>query len=186
MISEESHASNPDANAHPNLENIHQAEQEQKLALTSDINNLRQEHDHLRQRVNTLTGILLGAGMLLIASLSWMAYQTQSQSKLIQQLETVSASTEVLNRLTDLEQQLKTLSEETPEDLLSQIQTNQTQIEEIAAQLRQVEANEENLQNLTEAVRELTGRQIVPVTPTQPSPVQPEPVAPEPSDTDAS
>ncbi|MDJ0704909.1 MAG: hypothetical protein QNJ46_16630 [Leptolyngbyaceae cyanobacterium MO_188.B28] len=183
MIPQESYASSPNGGEYLHSEDIPQAIQELRLTLKPEIANLRQEHDHLRQRVNTVTGLLLGAGLLIIGSLAWMGYQIQSQAKLLQQSDPVSASTEVLERLTSVEQQLQTLSEQTPEDLLSQVQDNQTQLEAIAKQLSLVEANAENLQNLTEAIRQLTGRQIEIVTPAQPSPVQ---STPAPSDIDSS
>lgn len=145
--------------------------------------NQQQIPDHLKRRINTLTGVLVGAVLLMMGSLTWMTLQLQSQAKLVRQSDRVSEATEVLNRLTAVEQQLQTLSERAPEDLLTQVQTNQTQLETISSQLKQLGDNAQSLQNLTNAVRELAGPQIDGVTPAQSAPVQSPPA---PSDIDSS
>ncbi len=180
MIQQESYASSPNGDESLHSEDIPQEMQELSKP---DIATLQQAHDHLSRRVKILTGLMVGVVLVMFGSLAWMTSQLQSQAKLVRQSDTVSEATEVLNRLTDVEQQLQTLAEKTPEDLLTQVQTNQIQLETITSQLRQIGSNAQSLQNLTDAILVLAGEQIDSGTTTQPPSTQPESA---PSDVDSS
>ncbi|MDJ0704908.1 MAG: hypothetical protein QNJ46_16625 [Leptolyngbyaceae cyanobacterium MO_188.B28] len=171
MIQQESYASSPNGD-----ESLHSEDISQEMTEPSKPENLnlQQRQDRLSQRVKNLTRVLVGAVLLMMGSLIWITYQLQSQARLVRQSDTVSTATEVLNRLTDVEQQLQTLAEKTPEDLLTQVQTNRTQLETISSQLKQIGGNAQSLQNLTDAVRALTGEQVEPVTSAQPPSTQSE------------
>lgn len=164
MASDESYISSSDNPSPFHSEANRQSRQDLESTLKPEIANLWQSYDALLQRINRLTGVLIGTGLLMIGCLVWLAYQNRPQTELVQppsgsEESTAVESIALLDRLTEVEKQLQSLSEQTPDNLRSQVEVNQTQLAAIAEQIKQVEDNAENLQNLTEAVRKMTERE---------------------------
>ena len=118
------------------LEGLAQEILELKLVYLSDAENAGREADQLRKQINWLTGLVVVAIAIMGGALTWLTFSLRTeQNQLMQQVDAIATDTVSSERINRLETQLSDLVEQIPPTLSRDLETSQTQLDELANQI---------------------------------------------------
>ncbi|MGJ3251434.1 MAG: hypothetical protein ACFE0J_09930 [Elainellaceae cyanobacterium] len=145
---------------HQKLEGLAQELLELKLAYLSETNKVNKDVSHLRGHIYWLTVALVGAIAIASGVISWLSFSLRSnQARLVQQVEAIATESIAVERIEQVESQLDSLSNRFPERIVTDVQTNQDQLQELETRIAdvadQVNTRRETISILARALQDL-------------------------------
>ncbi|MGJ3248533.1 MAG: hypothetical protein ACFE0I_20925 [Elainellaceae cyanobacterium] len=124
---------------HQKLEGLAQELLELKLAYLSETNKVNKDVSHLRGHIYWLTVALVGAIAIASGVISWLSFSLRSdQERLAQQVEAIATESVAVERIEQVESRLNSLSNRFPERIVTDIRTNQEQLQELETRITEV------------------------------------------------